>query len=130
MKKEYTKPEFVVSDTTQQFTEDDLGAIATQYTANKLEFVTAERDTLLHQFNESQKELDNLREGIVRANEQLTKARKDREAIAEQLRRAETQLADLRNRKAEVVELLYEAREDIERLKHRSLIQRILNTGV
>lgn len=123
MKKEYTKPEFVVSDTTQQYTEDDLGALATQDTANKLEAITAERDTLL-------KELDNLRDGIIVANEQLTKARKDREAIAEQLRRAEAALTDLRNRKAEVVELLYEAREDIERLKHRSLIQRILNTGV
>lgn len=123
MKKDYTKPEFVVSDTTQQYTEDDLGALATQDIANKLEAITAERDTLL-------KELDNLRDGIIVANEQMTKARKDREAIAEQLRRAEAALTDLRNRKAEVVELLYEAREDIERLKHRSLIQRILNTGV
>lgn len=85
MKKYYTKPEFVVSDTTQQYTEDDLGALATQDTANKLEAITAERDTLL-------KELDNLRDGIIVANEQLTKARKDREAIAEQLRRAEAAL--------------------------------------
>ena len=141
-KKNYQAPKFVETntqdvDTANASVRTELRlvsasgkAIATQDLAAMLEEATEERDNLRRDLDKAYAEREDLREGIIRLNDQLTRARNEKASVEEQLRRSDTMLKDLRKRKADLVELLHFTRDELDDLKHRTLWERIINKGV
>lgn len=126
-KKEYTKPEFTTTSSGEVTVEDFGQSIASQDMARALDEAIEELDSLRCELDKANAELEDLREGIIRLNDQLTRARNEKASDEEQLRRSDIMLKDLRKRKADIVEQLHATRDELEWMKHRNLWQRIRN---